>query len=99
MFGTEKTISSLLNKVCVLENIVATLTKTLGYYIVDGELSYYPKFHSFIIENNDEELNKPAIKKEVEELKNILKEAGIIVTPPKNISIPDPRGYSVNKIK
>jgi hypothetical protein len=35
----------------------------------------------------------------VEELKNILKEAGIIVTPPKNISIPDPRGYSVNKIK
>jgi hypothetical protein len=36
---------------------------------------------------------------EIIEIKNILKEAGIIVTPPKNISVPDPRGYSVNKIK
>jgi hypothetical protein len=36
---------------------------------------------------------------EIRELRDILKEAGILVTPPKNISVPDPRGYSVNKIK
>lgn len=33
------------------------------------------------------------------ELKSILKEAGIIIEPPKNIEVPDPRGYSVKKVK
>lgn len=50
-------------------------------------------------ETNPDDSYKIARKKDIEELKNILKEAGIIVTPPKNISVPDPRGYSVNKIK
>ena len=33
------------------------------------------------------------------ELKSILKEAGIIIEPPAHISVPDPRGYSVKKIR
>ena len=32
-------------------------------------------------------------------LEFILKEAGIIIEPPKNIEVPDPRGYSIKKVK
>lgn len=39
------------------------------------------------------------VYKEIDELKSILKEAGIIIEPPKNIEVPDPRGYSVKKVK
>ena len=35
----------------------------------------------------------------IQNLESILKEAGIIIEPPTNISVPDPRGYSVKKVK
>lgn len=35
----------------------------------------------------------------IQKLEYILKEAGIIIEPPTNISVPDPRGYSVKKVK
>lgn len=39
------------------------------------------------------------VYKDIDELKSILKEAGIIIKTPANISVPDPRGYSVKKVK
>ena len=62
-------------------------------------------FYPFPLPKNDSDRIKFLEKKvevlesEIKEFKDILKEAGVIITPPKNISIPDPRGYSVNKIK
>lgn len=35
----------------------------------------------------------------IQNLESILKEAGIIIKTPANISVPDPRGYSVKKVK
>ena len=39
------------------------------------------------------------LDEKINNYKSILKEAGIIIEPPTNISVPDPRGYSVKKVK
>ena len=86
IYDTDKRVSLLIESVNNIANY-------FGYIIDrDGRISEIP--NSF---GNHYDFKEVSSKIDI--LENILKEAGIMVTPPKNISIPDPRGYSVNKIK
>jgi hypothetical protein len=81
-------LDNLKEEVSSLKKMVERMAKKLGFVEQYGFMGKY-----FL---DDVPLVK---QKDIDEIKDILKEAGIIVTPPKNISVPDPRGYSVNKIK
>lgn len=66
------------------------IENTSRSYILGIEPSAFPSY---------EFGKKSLFFKELNELKSILKEAGIIIEPPANISVPDPKGYSVKKVK
>lgn len=55
--------------------------------------------HSYLQFLDQPMFDELPIYKDIDELKSILKEAGIIIDPPHNIEVPDPRGYSIKKVK
>lgn len=95
------------NKIEILDKELADLIHEFGFVIN----ARFFKSDSFIGKEGRESIgrfcyglssnhqNQPARNKDIDEIKSILKEAGIIIEPPKNIEVPDPRGYSVKKVK
>jgi len=102
-----KLYEEITNKTEILDKELADLIHELGF-IINVRFS---KDDSFIGKEDRERIgrfcyglssdyqNQPARNKDIVEIKSILKEAGIVIRPPKNIEVPDPRGYSIKKVK
>ena len=88
----ELQIVRLLKKYQETQKELDDFKEELGY-IPTGKVYIYPEYAV------EMRLKKPAQFKQIIEIFDILKEAGIIIKPPTNISVPDPRGYSVKKVK
>jgi seryl-tRNA synthetase len=97
--GLEKEVTDLNLHIKYLDHKHDELEKELDDF--KEEFGYIPTGKVYIHSEYAVEmkLKKPAQFKQIIEIFDILKEAGIIIKPPTNISVPDPRGYSVKKVK
>lgn len=97
----EKEVINLNSSTTYLKSKYTKLQKDLGYEEQRqaqniGFIGLAPFIEPDFMYN---EPKKPTRIKQVDEIYDILKEAGIIIDPPHNIEVPDPRGYSVKKVK